>query len=81
MRAVLLAGAFAAMSSVVHAQQLAAATQVGELKQLSIEQLSNVAVTSVTRTAQPLAKSAVAVVTSGEIASSGAGLPTPWSWA
>jgi iron complex outermembrane receptor protein len=58
----------------VHAQQLATAAQLGELKQLSIEQLSNVAVTSVTRTPQPLARSAAAaaVVTSGEIASSGA---------
>jgi iron complex outermembrane recepter protein len=71
--AVIVAGVFAAASPVLHAQQLAA-TQVGELKQLSIEQLSNVAVTSVTRSPQPLAESAaaVAVVTSGQIASSGA---------
>src|SRR5690348_2503995 len=74
LRATFVACALAATSTVLHAQQLATAAQVGELKQLSIEQLSNVAVTSVTRTSQPLARSAaaVAVVTSGEIASSGA---------
>ena len=74
LRATLVACALGATSSVVHAQQLASAAQVGELKQLSIEQLSNVAVTSVTRTPQPLARSAAAaaVVTSGEISSSGA---------
>jgi iron complex outermembrane receptor protein len=73
LHAVLAAGAFAATSSVLHAQQLAA-NQVNQLKRLSIEQLTNVEVTSVTRGPQPLSRSAaaVAVVTSGQIASSGA---------
>ena len=73
LRAALLAGALAATSTVLHAQQLAAA-QVDELKRLSIEQLTNVMVTSVTRGPQPLSRSAaaVAVVTSEQLASSGA---------
>src|SRR5690242_996443 len=73
LRAVLVAGALAAASSVLHAQPLPGA-QVNELKRLSIEQLTNVEVTSVTRGPQPLSRSAaaVAVVTSGQIASSGA---------
>ena len=73
-RAALLAGALVAGSPVLRAQHLAAATQVNELKQLSIEQLTNVVVTSVTRSPQPLshAAAAVAVVTNSEIRSSGA---------
>ena len=73
LRVVLVASVLAATSTVLRAQQLAA-TQVGELKRLSIEQLTNVEVTSVTRSPQALSQSAaaVAVVTSGEIASSGA---------
>ena len=72
LRAALVVGALAAMLP-VHAQQLAA-NQVNQLKQLSIEQLTNVMVTSVTRGPQPLSRSAaaVAVVTSGQIESSGA---------
>ena len=38
LRATLVAGALAVTSSILHAQQLATAAQVGELKQLSIEQ-------------------------------------------
>ena len=73
LRAVLAAAALAVASPVLRAQQLAA-TQVNELKRLSIEQLTNVVVTSVTRGPQPLSSSAaaVAVVTGAEIASSGA---------
>ena len=72
-RTVLVAGALAAASAVLHAQPLAA-DQVNALKHLSIEQLTNVQVTSVTRGPQPLSRSAaaIAVVTSGQIASSGA---------
>jgi len=72
-RAALLMGALAATGPVLHAQPLAA-DSVNELKRLSIDQLANVEVTSVTRGPQPLARSAaaVAVVTSGQIASSGA---------
>ena len=72
LRAVLVAGALAATTSMLHAQQ--ASRQIDELKRLSIEQLANVEVTSVTRGPQPLSRSAaaVAVVTSGQIASSGA---------
>jgi iron complex outermembrane receptor protein len=73
LRVALLAGALAAAPPVLHAQRLAA-TQVSRLKQLSIEQLTNIVVTSVTRGPQPLSRSAaaVAVVTSSQIASSGA---------
>jgi iron complex outermembrane recepter protein len=73
LRAVLVAGALAAASPVVRAQP-SPATQVNELKQLSIEQLINVEVTSVTRGAQPLSQSAAAaaVVTSDQIARAGA---------
>ncbi|MFZ0501683.1 MAG: TonB-dependent receptor [Steroidobacteraceae bacterium] len=73
LRAVLVVGLIAAASPLLHAQQLAA-NQVNQLKQLSIEQLTNVMVTSVTRAPQRLARSAaaVAVVTSGQIVSSGA---------
>ncbi|MBW4050103.1 MAG: TonB-dependent receptor [Proteobacteria bacterium] len=73
LRAVLAAGALAAASPVLHAQP-AVAAQLDELKQLSIAQLANVEVTSVTRSPQPLSQSAaaVAVVTSGQIARSGA---------
>jgi iron complex outermembrane recepter protein len=73
LRAAFLAAALAAASRGLHAQEIAA-SQVGQLKQLSIEQLSNVVVTSVSRSPQPLASAAaaVAVVTSGEITSSGA---------
>ncbi|HEX4267413.1 MAG TPA: TonB-dependent receptor [Steroidobacteraceae bacterium] len=69
----LVVGVLVAISPVLHAQQLAG-NQVNQLKHLSIEQLTNVMVTSVTRAPQPLARSAaaVAVVTSGQIASSGA---------
>lgn len=69
----LAVGALAATSPLLHAQQLAA-NQVNQLKQLSIEQLTNVMVTSVTRGPEPLSRSAaaVALVTSGEIESSGA---------
>jgi iron complex outermembrane recepter protein len=72
-RAVLVVGVLAATSPVLHAQQLAG-NQVNQLKQLSIEQLTNVMVTSVTRAPQPLARSAaaVAVVTSSQIESTGA---------
>jgi iron complex outermembrane receptor protein len=73
LRVALLAGALAAAPLVLHAQPLAA-DQVSRLKQLSIEQLTSLVVTSVTRGPQRLSRSAaaVAVVTSGEIASSGA---------
>jgi iron complex outermembrane recepter protein len=73
LRSVVLAGALAATTSILYAQQ-ASGTQVNELKRLSIEQLADVEVTSVTRGPQPLSRSAaaVAVVTSGQIASSGA---------
>ncbi|MFZ0553320.1 MAG: TonB-dependent receptor [Steroidobacteraceae bacterium] len=73
LRVVLVVGLIAAASPLLHAQQLAA-NQVNQLKQLSIEQLTNVMVTSVTRAPQRLARSAaaVAVVTSGQIVSSGA---------
>ena len=74
-RAAWLAGALVAASPALRAQPLeAAASQVNELKQLSIEQLTNVVVTSVTRSPQPLshAAAAVAVVTNSEIRSSGA---------
>jgi iron complex outermembrane receptor protein len=69
----LVVGALAATSPALHAQQLAA-NQVNQLKQLGIEQLTDVMVTSVTRAPQPLARSAAAVgvVTSGQISSSGA---------
>jgi iron complex outermembrane recepter protein len=72
LRAALVVGALAAMLP-AHAQQLAA-NQVNQLKQLSIEQLTSVMVTSVTRGPQPLSRSAaaVAVVTGGQIESSGA---------
>lgn len=73
LRAALAVGALAATSPALQARP-AAAAQLQELKQLSIAQLANVEVTSVTRAPQPLSKSAaaVAVVTSGEIARSGA---------
>lgn len=72
LRAVLAAGALVVASPALRAQQLAA-TQVNQLKRLSIEQLTNVVVTSVTRGPQALSSSAaaVAVVTDDEIASSG----------
>jgi iron complex outermembrane recepter protein len=72
-RAVVAAYALAAVSPVLHAQQLAA-NQVNQLKQLSIEQLTNVMVTSVTRGPKPLSRSAAAaaVVTSDQIERSGA---------
>lgn len=71
--AALLASALPAALPALHAQELSAA-QLGTLKHLSIEQLSNVVVTSVSRSPEPLstAAAAVAVVTSGEIRSSGA---------
>jgi len=71
--AVLVVGALGAASPTLHAQPLAA-DQVNQLKQLSIEQLTNVMVTSVTRAPQPLSLSAAAaaVVTSGQIEDSGA---------
>ncbi|HEY6514515.1 MAG TPA: TonB-dependent receptor [Steroidobacteraceae bacterium] len=73
LRAMLVSSVLAAASPALHAQPMAA-DQVNQLKQLSIEQLTNVMVTSVTRAPQPLARSAAAaaVVTSGEITSSGA---------
>ncbi|HEY1892772.1 MAG TPA: TonB-dependent receptor [Steroidobacteraceae bacterium] len=73
LRAMLVSSALTVASPALHAQPMAA-DQVNQLKQLSIEQLANVMVTSVTRGPQPLARSAaaVAVVTSGQIASSGA---------
>ncbi|MDE2261454.1 MAG: TonB-dependent receptor [Gammaproteobacteria bacterium] len=73
LRAVLVAGALAAASPLLQARQLAG-TQVNELKRLDIEQLTNVVVTSVTRSPQPLSRSAaaVSVVTGREITSSGA---------
>lgn len=73
LRAVLLVGALAAAAPALHAQQFAA-SQVNQLKQLSIEQLADVMVTSVTRAPQPLSRSAAAaaVVTSGQITGSGA---------
>ena len=52
-RAVLAAGALAAASPVLHAQP-AIAAQLDELKQLSIAQLANVEVISVTRSPPPL---------------------------
>jgi iron complex outermembrane recepter protein len=72
LRAVAVVGALAAAAPVLHAEPTAA--QVNELKHMSIEQLANVEVTSVTRGPEPLARSAaaVAVVTNGQIASSGA---------
>jgi iron complex outermembrane recepter protein len=71
--AMLVAGVLAAASPALHAQQLAA-NQVNQLKQLSIEQLTNVMVTSVTRGPQALSRAAaaVAVITQGQITSSGA---------
>jgi outer membrane cobalamin receptor len=60
LRAALLACALAATSSLLHAQQLAA-NPVNELKQLSIEQLTHIVVTSVTRSPQPLSRAAAAV--------------------
>jgi iron complex outermembrane receptor protein len=73
LRAALAVGALAAASPALQARP-AAAAQLEELKQLSIAQLANVQVTSVTRAPQPLSQSAaaVAVVTSGQIARSGA---------
>ena len=73
LRAVFVAGALVAAAPGLRAQP-AASGQVGALKRLSIEQLANVEVTSVTRGPQPLSRSAaaVAVVTSQQIASSGA---------
>jgi iron complex outermembrane receptor protein len=73
LRAVLVAGALAAVSPMVRAQPLAA-DQVNALKRLSIEQLTNVEVTSVTRGPQALSLSAaaVAVVANGQIERSGA---------
>ncbi|MHB8812930.1 MAG: TonB-dependent receptor plug domain-containing protein [Steroidobacteraceae bacterium] len=72
LRAVVVVGALAATAPVLHAEP--AAAELNELKQLSIEQLANVEVTSVTRGPEPLSRSAaaVAVVTNGQIASSGA---------
>jgi iron complex outermembrane recepter protein len=72
LRAVVVVGALAVAAPVLHAEP--AAAQLNELKQLSIEQLANVQVTSVTRGPEPLSRSAaaVAVVTNGQIASSGA---------
>lgn len=71
--AVFVAGALIAASPGLRAQP-AAGEQVGALKRLSIEELANVEVTSVTRGPQPLSRSAAAVaaVTSQQIASSGA---------
>ena len=73
LRAVLVAGVLAAAAPVVRAQQLAA-NPVNQLKRLSIEQLTDVVVTSVTRGPQPLSRSAaaVAVITGDQIVSSGA---------
>ena len=70
---VLVAGVLAAASPVLRAQP-SPVTQLDQLKQLSIEQLTHVEVTSVTRGSQPLSQSAaaVAVVTGGEIARAGA---------
>ena len=72
-RAALVVGALAAASPTLQAQQLLGA-QVNELKHLSIEQLANVTVTSVTRGPQSLSRSAaaVAVVTGRQIVASGA---------
>jgi iron complex outermembrane receptor protein len=72
-RAAVIVSALAAASPALHAQQLAD-NQLKQLKQLSIEQLGNVMVTSVTRGSEPLSRSAgaAAVVTSGQIESSGA---------
>jgi len=68
LRAVFAVGALAATSPALHAQQLAA-NQVNPLKQLSIAQLTNVMVTSVTRGPEPLSRSAAAgaVVMSGPL--------------
>src|SRR5579872_4242434 len=73
LRAALVVGALAATAPALHAQQLVA-NQVNQLKQLSIEQLADVMVTSVTRAPQPLSRSAAAaaVLTSDQITSSGA---------
>jgi len=73
LRAALAAGALAAASPALCAQPSASA-QLNELKRLSIEQLTKVEVTSVTRSPQPLSQSAaaVAVVTGGQIERSGA---------
>jgi iron complex outermembrane receptor protein len=73
LRTVLVAGALAAASPVLRAQP-SPATQMSELKQLSIRQLTDVEVTSVTRAPQKLSQSAaaVAVVTGGQIERSGA---------
>jgi iron complex outermembrane recepter protein len=70
---VLVAGVLAAASPVLRAQPSPVA-QLDQLKQLSIEQLTHVEVTSVTRGPQPLSQSAaaVAVVTGGQIARAGA---------
>jgi iron complex outermembrane recepter protein len=73
LRVALVVGALAAASPALRAQPLTG-SQVNELKHLDIEQLANVVVTSVTRSPQPLSRSAaaVAVVTNAEITSSGA---------
>lgn len=73
LRAVLVVGTVITASPTLQAQQLLA-SQVNELKHLSIEQLADVTVTSVTRGPQPLSRSAAAVaaVTGGQIVSSGA---------
>jgi iron complex outermembrane receptor protein len=73
LRAAVIVSALAATSPALHAQQLAD-NQVNQLKHLSIEQLTDVMVTSVTRGPEPLSRSAgaAAVVTSGQIESSGA---------
>ncbi|HVS76972.1 MAG TPA: TonB-dependent receptor [Steroidobacteraceae bacterium] len=70
---VLVAGALVAASPPGRARELTLA-QVTELKRLSIEQLANVEVTSVTRGPQPLSRSAAAaaVVTGRQIVDSGA---------
>ncbi|HUA23447.1 MAG TPA: TonB-dependent receptor [Steroidobacteraceae bacterium] len=72
-RGVIAACALGAASPGLYAQQLAY-NQVNQLKQLSIEQLTNVMVTSVTRGPEPLSRSAAAaaVVTGSQILSSGA---------
>ncbi len=74
LRVALLTCALTIGTSPAHAGPTPSGEQIRRLKQLSIEQLMNVVVTSVTRTPQPLVRSAaaVAVVTSNEIRRSGA---------
>src|ERR1700722_15605355 len=62
------------MSGAAYGQSAAASTSVGDLKQLSVEDLMNIEVTSVTKEPEKLldADSAIEVVTNEDISRSGA---------